>query len=331
MTAADDLQHRSLLSRKARAFALILLLAIGPAFALAKPAACRMVKVAEWKVRFEGNLPVIEGAVDGNPVGILLDTGATYSLLTHDAARRFGLSTWPMGDRMIGVGGLTTVHGARVDLMVGETAAKGISVRVAGERRLPGIDFVLGDDFFRQFDMEFDYAHGTIRLFRPEGCRGAHLAYWDRDALGVDLERTVLATAMLRVNGRSTRAMLDSGASFSVVSLHVAQALGFERGDPRLMPAGCAGGAGQEVISVWAAPFDSIQIGDVLIRNARVRVADLFGGYGDHDAPEMLLGSDFLRSHRVLLSRSQSRLYFSHVGGTIFPPPPAGECRRKPR
>ena len=333
MTAADDLQRGRLPSGAVRAFALALLLVLAPAAVLAKPAGCRMLKIAEWTVRFVGNLPVIDGAVDGNPVGILLDTGATYSLLTHAAAERFGLNTWPMADRMAGVGGLTAVHGARVDLTLGGEVTRGVTVRVAGERRLPGIDFVLGDDFFRQFDLEFDYARDVVRLFRAEGCRGAHLAYWDRDALGTDLERAHLAVVTLRVNGRPARAMLDSGASFSVVSTRLAEALGLEPGDARLQPAGCATGVGAALVTVWAAPFESIQVGDALIRNARLRVADFLGDFlaAEREAPDVLLGSDFLRSHRVLLSRSQSRLYFSHAGGTVFPPPAVENCRRVER
>jgi hypothetical protein len=35
----------------------------------------------------------------------------------------------------------------------------------------------------------------------------------------------------------------------------------------------------------------------------------------------MLLGADFLRSHRVLVARSQKKMYFTYEGGTVFPPP----------
>ena len=43
----------------------------------------------------------------------------------------------------------------------------------------------------------------------------------------------------------------------------------------------------------------------------------------------MLLGLDFLRSHRVLIAHSQRKLYFSYIGGTVFQPrsklsPPGG-------
>jgi hypothetical protein len=36
------------------------------------------------------------------------------------------------------------------------------------------------------------------------------------------------------------------------------------------------------------------------------------------DEPEMLLGADFLRSHRVLIAASQHLLYFTYSGGPVF-------------
>jgi lipoprotein NlpI len=41
---------------------------------------------------------------------------------------------------------------------------------------------------------------------------------------------------------------------------------------------------------------------------------------------EMLLGTDFLRSHRVLIARSQHKVYFSYAGGQVFPATPALGC-----
>ena len=32
----------------------------------------------------------------------------------------------------------------------------------------------------------------------------------------------------------------------------------------------------------------------------------------------MLLGADFLRSHRVLIAHSQQQMYFTYAGGTVF-------------
>jgi hypothetical protein len=35
---------------------------------------------------------------------------------------------------------------------------------------------------------------------------------------------------------------------------------------------------------------------------------------------DMLLGADFLRTHRILFAMSQDRLYMSYLGGDPFPP-----------
>jgi hypothetical protein len=32
----------------------------------------------------------------------------------------------------------------------------------------------------------------------------------------------------------------------------------------------------------------------------------------------MLLGADFLRSHRVLVAHSQRKIYFTYTGGPVF-------------
>jgi hypothetical protein len=74
------------------------------------------------------------------------------------------------------------------ELRVGDMVRKDIRVRVTGERDLPGIDFILGDDFFKELEIEFDYAKGVIRLFRAQDCQGVSLSYWDRNAQQVPLE-----------------------------------------------------------------------------------------------------------------------------------------------
>jgi hypothetical protein len=45
--------------------------------------------------------------------------------------------------------------------------------------------------------------------------------------------------------------------------------------------------------------------------------------------PAMLLGADFLRSHRVLVAQSQQKIYLSYVGGTVFPSTPTKGCDEK--
>jgi hypothetical protein len=38
------------------------------------------------------------------------------------------------------------------------------------------------------------------------------------------------------------------------------------------------------------------------------------------------MGADFLRAHRVLIARSQRKMYFTYAGGTVFPSEPFKGC-----
>ena len=87
-------------------------------------------------------------------------------------------------------------------------------------------------------------------------------------------------------------------------------------------------GAGRKLIPTWVGPFGSFRIDNEIIRDPSIRFADIwkystYGGTGARIAitvvhPDMLLGADFLRSHRVLIAHSQQRMYFTYAGGTVF-------------
>ena len=76
---------------------------------------CRLLRIAEWPVRFERELPVVDGAINGRKINVLLDTGAYASLLTRAAADRLGLATRGNYESMTGFGGESDVTTARLD------------------------------------------------------------------------------------------------------------------------------------------------------------------------------------------------------------------------
>ena len=96
---------------------------------------------------------------------------------------------------------------------------------------LAGFIGLLGNDFFHQVDVEFDLAHGAVRLFQPRDCDGVSLAYWATDRIG-EVEIDTVAEAhpqivlTIRINGQPIKALLDSGASTSVLNKSDAARLG---------------------------------------------------------------------------------------------------------
>ncbi len=317
-------------------------LAMPASFAAGAPASCTLARIAEWHTRPTRGQPIVSGTINGQPVGIMLDTGASRSIILRSAAERLGLVRYgARGSRMAGVGGETAVESVLLDeFAIGDDVHRNWRVLVAGEHAFGGdVALIVGEDLFRRAEIEFDLAHDTVRLFQARDCEGASLAYWATEGAGaVDLESTPGGTIEVNVeiNGRPVVAMLDSGAFASVLTTSRASALGVTPQTAGVVSAGCSTGIGEKSIEFWVGPFASFRIGDELIRNPRIRFGDTwkfstFKGAGllssrPAGLPDMLLGADFLRSHRVLIAHSQRKMYFTYAGGTVFPSLPAKPC-----
>jgi predicted aspartyl protease/tetratricopeptide (TPR) repeat protein len=315
---------------RSRALTLLILALCAPA--LAQEPKCQLVKIAEWEVGLQRGLPIVEGAINGKKIGVLLDTGAYASLITKDAASRLGLPLrGTRAESIIGFGGESDVHVALVDeLHIAGASRNNLRVRVSGERPIRGVDFILGDDFFRNLDMEFDYSKNMVRLFTARNCRNAPLAYWDRNAIAVEMEDDNKIVIPVKINGRDARALLDSGASWSMISLPFAARVGVTPDTPGAAPSGCSTGIGAGTVESWVAPFSSVAIGAEAIQTPKLQIGDFMPELARSN-PEMILGTDFLRTHRVLVARSQRKVYFTYAGGQVFPATPALGCDERMR
>src|SRR5207249_1825742 len=78
--------------------------------------------------------PIVDGTINGQHVGILIDTGASRSIVLRAAADRLGLVRYnARGSRLIGVGGESTVETVSVDeLAIGSDVRRNWRVLVAG-------------------------------------------------------------------------------------------------------------------------------------------------------------------------------------------------------
>jgi predicted aspartyl protease len=318
--------------------------------ALAQAANCKLQKVVEWKVRSIGRHMAVDGAINGKKIGLVLDTGASLSILFRSAAKRLDLPlTESRGSRIYGVGGQSQVYTAVIEeFKLGEAPVRDFTVTVAGDENVgEGFDLLLGEDFLSHFDIEFDLAHDSVRLWQPKDCGERPLAYWTKEVVGEvaieptsETNRKIMFTVHL--NGTPVHTMLDSGASTTVVSKHDAERLGV-----KATPiAASTSGVGPKSIELSVGKFASFAIGNEEIPDVEILVADIFKnatyqGTGSRvarnvfDTQPMLLGADFLRSHRTYVSHAQKKMYFTYTGGPVFvtgrkpPPVPADEPAKK--
>jgi hypothetical protein len=193
---------------------------------------------------------------------------------------------------------------------------------------------LLGDEFFHSVDVEFDLAHNAVRLFRATDCDGVSLAYWTTDAPGVveiaavhEAQPQILLT--VRINDTPVEALLDSGASASILGRRDAAAAGLTPTTPGVVAVGKGIGLGAREVDTWVGPIRTFTIGNETIRDTAIFFGDLWKGatytdFASHlqrnaiERQPMLLGTDFLRAHRVLVAHSQRKLYFTYVGGPVF-------------
>ena len=294
---------------------------------------CRLQKVVEWQVRMIGRHMAVDGAINGKKIGIVLDTGASMSILFRAAAKRLDLPLKEArGQRVYGVGGESRVDTTVVEeFKLGEAVVRDLNLMVAGETNVSeGFDLLLGEDFLGRFDIEFDLANDVVRLWQPKDCEGRSLAYWTKDVVG---EVAIDALAnwnpkiefTVHLNGKPVHAILDSGASTTIVSLQDVERLGV----PTTPVVAKSSGVGPKSIEYMIGKFASFAIGNEDIPDVEILVADIYKhatyqGAGSRivrnafDRQPMLLGADFLRAHRTLVAHSQGKMYFTYVGGPAF-------------
>jgi tetratricopeptide (TPR) repeat protein/predicted aspartyl protease len=290
----------------------------------AAAAACQLSKYADVPVVMRGLRPTIAAQVNGKDTNFLVDTGAFFSTISTEAKDRFGLrkSMVPFGMQVKGLGGSARdAEAARADVLtVAGMGFKNIDFLVGGRVGGDDIAGLLGENIMGAFDVEYDLANGVIRFFKAQGCSDANLAYWSKgmavSRLSIDSvgPYTLRVVASAYINGHLIHAQLDTGSAVSYLGQHSAERMGIQVSTQGVENGGVAYGLFGKGIETYLAPFASFKIGDEEIKNTRLRVANIELG----DQAEMLLGADFFLSHRIFVSNSQKKLYFTYNGGPVF-------------
>jgi gag-polyprotein putative aspartyl protease len=331
----------TLLIRRALWLALagLLLAAMGAA-----SAACKLVQVAEWKADLSHGPPLVDGAINGQPIRILIGTGSDRTFLYAAEARRLGLPLRQYSDRKeyTSTGATVQIESANVEeLQIGTLRAGKLTLPVLDSGGPQGIAFLLGSDFFAAYDTELDLGHNAIRLFQPSGCKPEQLVYWNN---GYFITKLTTPAAdqphvgfAVQLNGDRLSAWLSTSTPISTVTKLAAQSLGLKLGSDtaRLLSADLEH-------PFWDGRFDTLAVGNETIHGARLRVAELFGKatYKSTesmlpqritDVPDMILGLDFLRAHRIMVLPNQHQMLFTYTGGAVFTAPATATASPAPK
>lgn len=280
------------------------------------------VQQMEIPVRIVDRRPIATLTLNGTEVPMLVDSGAFFSMLSESTATqlKLRLRNLPAGFRIDGYTGRIAARLTRVE-KVGLLAVQLSNVEfiVGGNELGAGIMGVLGRNILSMADTEYDLAHGAVRLSFPKGeCAKTNFAYWAGNAPVIEVpldegnyRQDTAIRLEVKINGKRTLAVLDTGAPRTSLTLRAARSAGIEEGD--LTPVGRVGGAGEGRVKSWTGPVAVFELGGEKISNSRLRIDDT-----DRSDEGMLVGLDYFLSHRIYVSRLQRQVYVTWNGGPTF-------------
>jgi tetratricopeptide (TPR) repeat protein/predicted aspartyl protease len=285
----------------------------------AAPSKCTVGVMAELPVTMRGQRPLVTAKLNGREASFVADSGAFYSTITSSLASELKLPEDRGSIILRGAGGSVRAYAATVKAF--DLAGSHIpNIQFIVIPSIGGdVDGLLGQNILGVADVEYDLANGVIRLMRPKDCADTALAYWaaGKPISIIEIEPPspskphTVGTVM--VNGAKVRAMFDTGAGVSMLSLRAAARAGVRTDSPGVTTVAPSVGLGSRPVRSWIAPFSSFEIGGEKITTTRLRLGD--ASFADQD---MVIGADFFLSHRVYVSNKQKRLYFTYNGGRVF-------------
>ncbi len=294
-------------------------------------AACNL-KTVDVPVKMDGLRPLVSVRVDGQEARFLLDSGAFYNSINAKLATKQKLKPAPVltTGSLFPTAGATRMTGAAgADRTAAVVIAPSFEFAGQAYRNVPFVsltdfgnaDGILGQNYLREVDVEYDLGHGMLRLVQPQGCGGGNMAYWVKPGMSYSIMpievigNTVNAHTIgqITINGVKMRAYFDTGAATSFITEHAADRAGVKTTDPGVTQVGSSRGIDQRDMKTWVAHFSSIGIGDEEIKNTELRIAQ--SEAFDFD---VLVGADFFLSHHIYVANSQHKLYFTYGGGQVF-------------
>lgn len=284
---------------------------------------CVLAPLAELKVVMTNRQPLVVAKINGADAFLLADSGAFYSIMSRAVAARYhiAITAAPFGMAIEGVGGERNVQIASVKSLEFSGIKLHDIVFLAGGSDI-GADVAgtLGQNVLGLRDVDYDLAHGSIRLIETHDCGSKPMVFWTTtqpyssiDRLDPDNEATPFTAVEVKVNGQTLKAEFDTGASSSFITRSGAQKAHIDLGGPDARTLGYGAGFGSRPVQEWVVPVDRFKIGDEEIRHTHMIVGA--STLGDVD---MLIGADFFLSHHIFVSNEQHKVYFTYNGGPVF-------------
>jgi len=262
--------------------------------------------------------PYVRVKLNGRDSIFVIDTGSGFTVISKDAAKRFGVSEIARGGKSQGVGGsgkFPIVYGLIKSLQIGEARIRMIPCfvrpfhgnhdRPEGEKA----DGFIGLSVLSHFLTELDYKEARMRLDRSDGGTSAKFSAPGATLIPFRTTQNGLISVETEFDGNPfVNVILDSGASSTVISLAAVERLKLSDQIIKGQTTSVIGAAGITE-NVQMLFIRKCRVADQLQSNLRALVLD-FGAINETSGFEQsgILGGDFLRHFRLTIDFNRALL-----------------------
>ncbi|HWY61634.1 MAG TPA: retropepsin-like aspartic protease [Rhizomicrobium sp.] len=311
----------------------VLLAALLPSAAQAADCKLQIIDIIHMDPAFEGLEERIPVKINGVQKSFIFDTGGSLTQVARAMAEDLKLPVRQGNIQMYDVAGNISRDQAAIhEFMIGHMRGTDVNLPV-NPGGLPA-DGIVALDYLHTFDADVDFTSNTLRIFSQDHCPG-QVVYWTSPANVGIVPITMNGYHMIvpvTLDGKPERAVIDTGATFSTITIPEAHRLfdltpgtadvpeyGKFNNDPTL--------------KTYSHDFKSLSIGDIavtnpkliLIPNAMGRNADRSQYVGDRtksdkteiNVDDMIIGMDVLRKLHIYIAFGERKMY---VSGTSAPP-----------
>ena len=224
---------------------------------------------------------------------LMLDTGATHSVLTSNAAARLGLDVdQAMVSEVQGVNGKINAHIVDIDqLQTGSLKLRNLHVPIIDGSVVTGLDGILGADGMDDKVITADFVHDRIRVRNASSLPANNLYA----VIKFTLVSHRLVVADGKVGRISVRVVIDTGGTQTLGNLPLLEALVRARRDKIGMESGVIDITNNQKLGrLLLVP--ELKIGPANITNAPILFSDftVFKIWNLDKQPTLLMGMDVL-------------------------------------
>ena len=263
--------------------------------------------------------PYLRVKMNGRDALFVVDTGSGFTVISSDAAKRFGVSGIAKGGKSQGVGGtgkFDIMYGLIRSIDIGDATLRQVPCFIRkfhGDAQRPTeerADGFIGLSILSHFIAELDYKERRLRLDRRVGSSlppaGAGIT-----VIPFRTTQNGLISVEAELDGKKTiNAILDSGASSMVISVAAVERLKMDdqiiKGETRSVI-----GAAGVTPNVEMLFISNCRVADLQQSNLSALVLDL-SALNETSGFEQsgILGGDFLRHFRLTIDFNRAQLAF---------------------